>query len=134
MFRFATICALVAGPAHAAQDLADFLGDFRQEVVAEGWLGISHDGVATFWADGHESRMPAQIALDRDMVRQISDQCQVGPVAMGNAGMCRATIGAELFFSGPIASLLIYQVDDLTPPEVASDASPLGAALADALK
>jgi len=96
-------------------DLLEYLSGFKEEVSSSGGVAFQ-DGKGAFLPDGINSIFPAQFAVDREVLKKMNENCEVASILPDKSSFCRAEISAEITFDGPRVSLLIYQIENLTPP------------------
>lgn len=92
-----------------------YLSTIKADVAARGGIGIGTDGEAKFIPEGQTSAYPAQLAIDRDSLKKVNENCSINPFYFTKENLCSAAIRAEIILDGPLITLMIFDVEDFLP-------------------
>lgn len=117
------LAALISAPftcpaiAQDLPDLLDHLTVVKGDVSSKGGIGLGTQGGVRFLPEGQISPFPAELAVDRDTLKRINENCSFNEFYFTEDNLCSATIRAEVSLDGSRINLLIFDVQDLQPPK-----------------
>lgn len=98
-------------------ELGAYLDSVKSDIQASGSLAFGTDGRGLFLPEGERRTYTVQFAVNREILKDINENCIVNTYSISRSRMCMANISAEITFDGPSIELLVFEVSNLQHPQ-----------------